>query len=219
MAKKHNLTSIIIGSMVVISSIGVGMYLNVIKLPVTNVVTSQWGQELDSYEGTMSAVSNVFVGKVIKQVGTRARFEEPETQFEVEVIYNIKGDLQGKTIVSQSGGYKNGVLYRTSDDITVATDKPIKEQDNGLMKEGETYLFVARYSEMGNWYSIYTHSKGTKLLSRDESLNIAALKNLYEKDERFIGLKEAYEKVKMSDADVKNDGKAMGGQPLQKTSE
>ncbi|MFA6897438.1 MAG: hypothetical protein WCQ96_04100 [Patescibacteria group bacterium] len=208
MVKKHNLISIIIGSIAVVFSIGVGMHFNVIKLPVTNVVTSQWGQELDSYEGTMSAVSNVFVGKVVKQVGTRARFEEPETQFEVEVLYNIKGDLQGKAIVSQSGGYKNGVLYRTSDDITVATDKPVKEQDNGLMKEGETYLFVTRYSEMGNWYSIYTHSKGTKLLSRDGNLNAGALKKLYEKDERFISLKEAYEKVKTMNADVKSENVA-----------
>jgi len=202
MAKRYNIKFIAIGSMMIVSLAGIGMRLNVIKLPITNVINSQWGQELDSYEGTVEAASNVFVGKVVKQVGERARFEEPETQFEVEVISNIKGNLQGVAVVSQTGGYKNGILYRTSDDMTIVTDNPVKDKDNGLMKEGETYLFVTRYSEMGNWYSIYTHPYGTKLLSKDKNLDKVAIKNLYENDERFIKLKEAYDRDISQDTDV-----------------
>jgi len=219
MAKKYNIKFIAVGSIMAVSFVGIRIHLNMNKLPITCVVSSQWGQELDSYEGTMEAASNVFVGRVIKQVGTRARFEEPETQFEVEIIYNIEGDLQDRAIVSQAGGYKNGVLYRTSDDITIATDKSVKENDSGLIKEGETYLFVTRYSEMGDCYSIYTHSKGTKILSKDKNLDKTALKSLYENDERFIRLKDAYEKGKSTDIRVEKDSAKNGEQSLQKAEE
>lgn len=185
---------LIIFSVAITAAVGMGLHANVIKLPITNTIYYQWGPEVGSYEGTMKAVSNVFVGKVIKQTGSKARFEFPETQFAVEVLQNIKGDLQGEVIVSQEGGYRDGVLYRSSEDITVSIDEPVRGKDDGLMKEGETYLFVTRYSEMGKWYDSYSHPYGTKLLSRNKDLKGDALRALYEKDEKYVKLKESYEK-------------------------
>ena len=205
MTKKNNVKNIAIGSVAIIATFGMGLYTNTIKLPITNETYPQWTEDISSYEGTMRVADNVFVGKVTKQVGTRARYENPETQFEVEVIDNIKGNLQGTTIVSQEGGYKNGVLYRSSGDITVASDGSVKDKENGLMKEGETYLFVTMYSKMGNWYDILDHPYGTKLLSKDKNLDKSAIKTLYEKDERFINLKQAYDNKTSVDASAKKD--------------
>jgi len=219
MTKKINVKKIAIGGVAIISVFGMGLYTNTIKLPITYEMQSQWTEDMATYEGTMVAADNVFVGKVIKQVGTQSLYEDPGTLFEVEIISNVKGDLQGTTIVCQRGGYKNGVLYRSTDDITIISDGPVKEKDNGLMKEGETYLFVTRYSPKENNYFVLASPKGTEILSKDKNLDKAALKSLYEKDERYIKLKEAYEKGKSSDTSVEKDGVESGDRLLQKIEE
>lgn len=77
MAKTSNARNLIICIAVTMTFLGAGLHMNVIKLPITNTIIYQWGSELGSYEGTMEAASNVFVGKVIRQAGTKARFEIP----------------------------------------------------------------------------------------------------------------------------------------------
>jgi len=59
----------------------------------------------------------VFVAKIIRQVGTQTNIKwMPKTQFEAEIISNIKGDVQGKVVINQIGGYLDGVLYVVNDD-------------------------------------------------------------------------------------------------------
>lgn len=219
MTKTFNAKKFAVWCVVIITFLGAGLHSNIIKLPITNVTSSMWIGDLETYEGTVKVTSNIFVGKVIKQAGSQADDIVPETQFEVEVIDNIKGNLQGNIVVSQEGGYKNGVLYRSSDDITATADKPTQGKDDGLMKEGETYLFVTIFDEIGKWYDVIPHSNGTKLLSKDKNLDKAAMKDLYEKDERYIKLKEAYEKGKSTDASVKKDNTENSDRLLQKIEE
>lgn len=215
MTKTFDTKKFAVCSLSMLFFLGAGLHTNIIRLPITNVTSSMWSEDLGSYEGTVKAADNVFVGKVIKKTGARARYETPETQFEVEVIRNVKGNLQGTAIVSQEGGYKDGILYRSSDDITATGDKPVKEKDDGLMKEGETYLFVIMYSEMGKWQCILHHSYGTKLLSNNKNLDKAALQSLYENDERFIKLKEAYEKGLVQATEAKDGTKNTEKSPEQ----
>lgn len=59
----------------------------------------------------MGASHNVFVGKVISQVGNIPERILPDTQFSVDVIFNVKGNLRGRVTVDQNGGYKDGHLY------------------------------------------------------------------------------------------------------------
>lgn len=212
---KKNIKNIIIGVLLFVAVFGAGLYANIIKLPITREIHSQWIAELDSDEGIIGASHNVFAGKVKRKAGSRSIYEIPETQFEVEVIYNIKGDLRGTAIVSQEGGYKNGILYRSFGDVMTASDESDKQNDDGLMKQGETYLFVARYSEKGNWYSIISHPKGTKLLSKDKNLSKADFQYLYENDERVIKLKEAYKNEILLDSDVKEGNARNSYQSLQ----
>jgi hypothetical protein len=75
----------------------------------------------------------VFVGKVIAQTGTTT---DPylRTQFSVEVLENIKGNLAGTVTVNQKGGYEHfeGKDYL----ILIEGDK--------LLEPDESYLFVTR---------------------------------------------------------------------------
>lgn len=80
---------------------------------------------------------NVFIGKVIGQDETKSRYDIPETQFKVEVSDNIKGEFYGTVIVNQQGGYKGNEL------ILIENDQ--------LLQEGQSYLFVTRHLKEENW--------------------------------------------------------------------
>src|SRR5712692_5597487 len=91
----------------------------------------------------MGASHNVFVGKVISQIGTRAEPLSsgkaiPITQFSVELISNVKGNLQGTVTVEQSGGYQDGVLLVNEDGDTFGPSN--KSGAGYLMQPGSTYL-------------------------------------------------------------------------------
>ncbi|MFS0862201.1 hypothetical protein [Fredinandcohnia sp. 179-A 10B2 NHS] len=83
---------------------------------------------------------NVFLGKVIKQVDTKSLSGYPETQFEVEVLDNIKGELEGTVKVNQQGGYDGDYLFLMEDDK--------------LIEAGQTYLFATRYLKDENWHTL-----------------------------------------------------------------
>ncbi|ESU33944.1 hypothetical protein G3A_03875 [Bacillus sp. 17376] len=83
---------------------------------------------------------NVFVGKVVEMSGTSDKYGMLETQFKVEVAENIKGELQGEVTVNQQGGYEGESL------ILVENDQ--------LLEEGESYLFVSGKNEEQNWHTV-----------------------------------------------------------------
>ncbi|MDQ8739459.1 hypothetical protein [Paenibacillus sp. LHD-38] len=83
---------------------------------------------------------NVFIGKVIGQDGTKSIDGFPETQFKVEVSDNIKGEFNGTVIVNQQGGYKGNEL------ILIENDQ--------LLQEGQSYLFVTRHLKKENWNTL-----------------------------------------------------------------
>lgn len=85
---------------------------------------------------------NVFAGKVIKQIGTKSLTSYPETQFEVEVLDTIKGELKGTIKVNQQGGYEGDYLFLMGG------------SDSKLLIEGETYLFATRYLKEENWHTV-----------------------------------------------------------------
>ncbi|MFJ5718299.1 hypothetical protein [Neobacillus sp. NPDC093127] len=83
---------------------------------------------------------NVFFGKVIKQVGTKSLGGPPETQFEIEVLDNIKGELNGRIKVNQQGGFEGKYLFLIDDDK--------------LLLEDQTYLFATKYESNENWHTL-----------------------------------------------------------------
>ncbi|WP_066322450.1 hypothetical protein [Bacillus sp. FJAT-29814] len=84
--------------------------------------------------------NNVFIGKVIDQVGNVSSGGVPETQFKVEVSENIKGNLNGTVIVNQQGGYDGDEL------ILVEKDQ--------LLQKGKSFLFITRKMEEKDWHSL-----------------------------------------------------------------
>ncbi|KAB2945918.1 MAG: hypothetical protein MPEBLZ_04013 [Candidatus Methanoperedens nitroreducens] len=108
----------------------------------------------------VSFADNVFIGKVIAQTGNKANTPPPEagdtpgfspqTQFSIEVVENIKGNLSGMIIVSQYGGYKEkgGV-----------NELHLIEGDK-LLEPGNTHLFATRFNDIDGWHTIIVPNCG-----------------------------------------------------------
>lgn len=161
-------------------------------------VDAQYAADFSDDKILMGASHNVFVGKVIRQSGTKERGIGPETQFEVVVIDNIKGDLHGVITVDQQGGYKDGTLYVVGDD----TVSPAKDGSGYLLQPGSTYLFATRYNPTEHWYTLNSYPTASKLLSTDAGAQDASLRTLAEADLRVQQLRVAYPNEILMSADV-----------------
>ncbi|SEN29282.1 hypothetical protein [Lihuaxuella thermophila] len=84
---------------------------------------------------------HIFVGKVISQAGTKSLGSLPETQFKVQVLQNIKGNLSGTIVVNQQGGYAPG-------------SQLVLVEGDPLLQPGKTYLFATRYLKQENWHTV-----------------------------------------------------------------
>lgn len=150
----------------------------------------------------VGASHNVFVGKVIEEVDTKERGIGPETQYKVEIIENVKGDLKGEVIINQAGGYKDGVLYIMEDGSDILSES--KKNDEYMLKVGSAYLLATRYNQKEDWHTLNSFYTAKKLISKEEKDN-NKLKTLAQTDERVIKLKNAYKNEILLDADVKNN--------------
>jgi hypothetical protein len=108
---------------------------------------------------------NIFVGEVIEQTGNLLVDDMPNTQFKVNVLNNIKGNLTGPVIVNQEGGY-----ITTND-----TQYLYLMENDKLLQPGNTYLFATRASEKGWHTAVPVYGD---VLIKDEN-------DLREKTERF----------------------------------
>lgn len=129
---------------------------------------------------------DVFVGRVIKQVGSQGAPSLgegtsllPQTQFKVSVKDAIKGDLNGTVIVNQSGGTdaETGELYLVD--------------GNPLLEPKQTYLFSTKYSPENDWHEIVVEGYGD-----------VPFKNKSEKKQKE--LKEKFKKAKKNQIDKFN---------------
>ncbi len=170
-------------------------------LPMVKQIDVQYAADFSDDRVLMGASHNVFVGKVIQQTGTKERGIGPETQYQVQIIDNVKGNLSGVVTVDQQGGYKNGVLYVVGGD-TVA---PAQDGSNYLLQTGSTYLFATRYNSSENWYTLNSYPTASKKLSTNTLLSVNSLKAIAKKDPRFMALQVAYQHEVPLDADVKHN--------------
>ena len=102
---------------------------------------------------------NVFIGKVIAQTGNKPNTPplrdtpgfSPQTQFSVEVLENIKGNLNGTITVSQHGGYERTMI--------VVNQLVLSEGDK-LLEPDKTYLLATGYSDIDEWHTIVASNYG-----------------------------------------------------------
>lgn len=99
--------------------------------------------------------TNVFVGRVVEKVGAEGAplsgpGDEvvPRTQFSVEVLKNIKGNLSDQVTVSQTGGYDK------------AESGEVRVEGDPLLKPGQEHLFVTSYVREEGWYAIVAQPFG-----------------------------------------------------------
>jgi hypothetical protein len=167
------------------------------KISMVRAADLEYAADFSSDAVLVGASHNVFVGKVIRQLGSKERGIGPETQFQVQIIDNIKGDLKGVVTVDQIGGYKNGVLY------TVSEDAGSPKGDSAyLLQPGSTYLLATRYNRTEDWYTLNPFPTARKLISRDQIASTAQLRAVAEKDARFKQLEIAYPREVLLNADV-----------------
>ncbi len=65
----------------------------------------------------------------------------PETKYSVDVLENLKGNLEGVILLNQQGGVDN------FGELNLFEDDP-------LLQTGRTYLFATRYSSKGGWHTL-----------------------------------------------------------------
>lgn len=99
--------------------------------------------------------THVFVGRVIGKVGAEGAPLSgdgddvvPRTQFSVEVLNSIKGDLGGTVTVSQSGGYDR------------FEGRGVRVEGDPLLQPGQQRLFVTSYDAQEDWYTIVAQPFG-----------------------------------------------------------
>ncbi|MGE5398685.1 MAG: hypothetical protein ACM3MK_14265 [Chitinophagales bacterium] len=104
---------------------------------------ASWVTDMKDDRKLVGISDNVFIGKVISQIGNESFIENiPATQFGVEVIDNIKGNLNGTVTVNQEGGEitKDGQRYL------------ILHFNDSLLEPGKTYLFASATGDDVNWH-------------------------------------------------------------------
>ncbi len=192
----------ITSSVLAVSLFGFGLYKNIIHLPMVGSFESSYITDFSDDKKLMGATHNVFVGKVLKKSGSKNLGIGPETQFSVEVVSNIKGNLSGVVIVNQFGGYENGILYLKEGGDSSAPENTQGTSKDKLIEVGKTYLFASRYNSEQNWYTLVSHPNARKLISSDKNLGVDHIKSLVEKDTRVAELKEAYKNEILLDTDI-----------------
>ncbi|WP_404459030.1 hypothetical protein [Oceanobacillus kapialis] len=105
------------------------------KNPTIKTIEMDYIIDILNPEAVVDFADNVFIGTVEVQVDT-IQNDYPETQFEVKVLENIKGNLDESEVINQLGGYEGNDLLLIEGDELLETNK--------------TYLFATIDSEENN---------------------------------------------------------------------
>ncbi|MBT2681034.1 hypothetical protein J7E38_18750 [Bacillus sp. ISL-35] len=130
-----------IAAVIALSVAGSALFLeNTPKNPEVQNIPASYAFDVTDQKQLVGWADNVFIGKVEETKGTSNEDGILETQYEVEVAENIKGQLNGRIMVNQQGGFEGNKL------VLVENDQ--------LLKEGESYLFVSRQNKQHGWHTI-----------------------------------------------------------------
>lgn len=113
---------------------------------------------------------DVFVGLVLRQAGeeglptSEPGMEMAQTQFSVELLENIKGELSGAVTVNQLGGYEEHTADRDYPEHGVEKGELVRElilvDDNPLLEPGRQYLFATNPEYGKEWHQIVAQGFG-----------------------------------------------------------
>jgi hypothetical protein len=102
-----------------------------------------WITDVKDPRKLLGVANNAFVGKVISKEGTYKReLVIPETDFKVQILHNIKGQLPEFVVVNQIGG------------LDETTNTEILIENDQLLQPGMTYLFVTVAEKTGKYHAL-----------------------------------------------------------------
>ena len=107
------------------------------RLPLRQA-TAGAAADYSKAELLVGLVDHVFIARVGKEQGTfkLVNFNWPSTLWQVSVVTNIKGNLQGQVEIIQEGGVMDGFYHRTR------SSDPLDPDGAGLLKAGATYILA-----------------------------------------------------------------------------
>ena len=119
-----------------------------------STLIGEWSFDHTDIRKVVGGSSHIFVGRVLAVVGHEGiptsgpgNVSIPRTQFSVEVLENIKGELTGTVTVNQMGGVNDvGII--------------VKLEGDTLLEVGRTYLLATWYNSDSGWYSIVAEGYG-----------------------------------------------------------
>lgn len=129
--------------------------------------------DFSDYKNVLWFAENVFVWKVVKNNWTYNNLWDPETHFEVEVLYNIKWKLKWNINTIFEWGYENGIL--------------IIWEWNRLLEEGGIYLLVT----MWDVHKISSHENWSYLLGFEKKLK-KDIKTTIKENKKVKDFREVY---------------------------
>lgn len=133
------------------------------------------GKTPDIVEFTRRA-DHIFVAKVIRKSGewlSDGRF--PYSTFEIEVFESIKGNLPGRIVVHQPGGYLQGVFYRF-DKASRKYVADLERVDSDLIRPGRTYVFATSPSVRNPTLKLLSgHPVDCTLITNDSKADAATI--------------------------------------------
>lgn len=129
--------------------------------------------DFSDYKNVLWFAENVFVWKVVKNTWTFNNYWDPETNFEVEVLYNIKWTLKWNISTVFEGWYENGIL--------------IIWEWNRLPEEWGIYLLVT----MWDIHKISSHENWSYLLGFEKKLK-KDIKTIIKENKKIKDFREIY---------------------------
>ena len=139
----------------------------------------------------VGGLDNVFVGRVLEQVGIETPYGRPHTTFNVQVVYNLKGNAQGVVLVKQEGAMIDGAVHVVHP--SESSQEIVDESENNLLlTPGHTYLLLVEYKpKRSNFYLAY-QPIAQEEISADDALTNEELDRLVRQNERVYELLAAY---------------------------
>ena len=129
--------------------------------------------DFSDYKNVLWFAENVFVWKVVKNTWTYNNYWDPETNYEVEVLYNIKWTLKWNIDTVLQGWYENWVV--------------IVSEWTKLLEEWGIYLLVT----MWDIHKISSHQNWSYLLGFENKLQNDIKTTIWE-DKKVKDYREAY---------------------------
>lgn len=120
--------------------------------------------DVDDDRKLVGTADHVFIGRVLRKVGDEGQptsdseMDLEQTQFAVEVLENIKGNLSGIATVNQDGGYAEYRANKDYPEYGVRKGDRVRElilvDGDPLLKPGREYLLVTTFSSQRDWLQI-----------------------------------------------------------------